>query len=542
MNEKGDALGRLVKSIETPKTSSLGSPAPGGASQPVVTLFEYDGDGRLKNSRVVRGLHDDTTGRHLPGDEDRVESWTYGANGLLATHVAPSGLTTEFVTYDGNNRLAQTRTTDAYGDVEILLTTTTYDTFGFVDTVTTADDSGLGGTLSEIDYQFDSSGLLRNVKTKAGDGTVLAESSYEYAADGATTAAIDADGVRSESQFDTAGRLISQTVAVGQTFVAPSLSTTARSIEQKTDYTYYSHGALRAVETPDGTTTTTYADPFSWTTWTTIDGVAAQSTVAGTIAWATTTAAAMTRSNPAGRVWHEKDLLTGAETFYDYMDRRSDAPTETRSSFTIGLSDTFESTLAFLPSTTHRNARGSVEYSQFGTFTPQTLEYDELQTTDNTAIVGDKLNQVQTHVNNPGAASIDLNGRTTSTELDERGRVRVVTDALTGTETGTSPATVGYEYESGQLKVTSTSRTGIQTYQWYDALGRIVKAENELGGVTQYAYNPTGTLQSETFTPADTSAESIVARSTTYTYDALGRVRSTTSGGANDLYGLFSAR
>ena len=88
--------------------------------------------------------------------------------------------------------------------------------------------------------------------------------------------------------------------------------------------------------------------------------------------------------------------------------------------------------------------------------------------------------------------------------------IRKIIDPLTDgdssikDESGASPATVTYSYDAyrSQQKVTSTSRTGFVTNEWYDALGRISQMLNPLGALTEYLYDTVGNLIREVFTPA----------------------------------------
>ncbi|MCA9241549.1 MAG: hypothetical protein KDA37_15170, partial [Planctomycetales bacterium] len=136
---------------------------------------------------------------------------------------------------------------------------------------------------------------------------------------------------------------------------------------------------------------------------------------------------------------------------------------------------------------------------------------------------GDLLSQWESR-ETPGQAAPDR--FETTFEYDQSGRIRQATDAAGGT------ATTDYSFEAGQRKVVSTSRDGIQSTEFYDAAGRLVRQVNPYGGETSYRYDTAGNLTLETFTPHASDGSGITQRITQHQYDGLGRVVQTIQHGA----------
>ena len=93
-------------------------------------------------------------------------------------------------------------------------------------------------------------------------------------------------------------------------------------------------------------------------------------------------------------------------------------------------------------------------------------------------------------------------------------------------ECGASPATTTYAITGGLRLVTTRSRTGLESRQWFDAAGQLVREQNAYGGKTEYEYDPAGNLR-HTWVKAAAAETDFVERHTEFKYDALNRQRET---------------
>ncbi|MEQ1540682.1 MAG: DUF6531 domain-containing protein [Novosphingobium sp.] len=135
--------------------------------------------------------------------------------------------------------------------------------------------------------------------------------------------------------------------------------------------------------------------------------------------------------------------------------------------------------------------------------------------------------------------AVDANNKSTSYSYDAAGRVKSVTDAL-GNVTS-------YEYNAfgDAWKVTrpnTATATPVVSYAWFDKLGRTTTARNAGGYLTKTVYSALGDIASVTrFSDVDTSTPvmdiepqvSGTAATTSFTYDRMGRVLSTTDAEGN---------
>ena len=115
--------------------------------------------------------------------------YTYDAVGRLDTITSPLDLVTTYQAYDAvHTRLPQTIEYAEPASISLPDGTTitgrswqtdfTYDTFGYVDTITTTES---GETVSIVDYDYDQLGRLTRYELKeTTSGTPLRKESYSY--------------------------------------------------------------------------------------------------------------------------------------------------------------------------------------------------------------------------------------------------------------------------------------------------------------------------------------------------------------------------
>ena len=569
---KSDALGRLVKMIEKPVIDADDDPDPGGPVKAKVTRYQRNADGRLGSQRTIRGS-DDLDPFNPPtgdgSDEDYVETWTY-EDGLVKTYTDARGLTTTY-TYDAQRRPKVVVVTDQgvevsdTADDEVRSAGYAYDSLGYVDTVTVYNGQVGGSTISVQDLDYDATGLLRQEQIRDTDMiSVLSRTQYEYAPDGVVTAVIDGNGVRSESTYDKAGLLIQMVEATGEEYY--SLYTgQPESVEQTTEYTYYTDGRPRQTHLLNHSHQTMYLDPENRTQWTTTDGVSdSKHQISGSAITDFSddgTQVLKTEALEFGRQYRRQDLGTGAEVEVDQGDPRSGLPTAVQE-FVGRQGQTMESS-------TKLDGHGRGKMYQAPGVAPVEFRHDELDHLTERAdlsngrvifesskinATGDVMEQTEVNYSLLGFLANSLlpflpsnwfsTTYATTYEYDEQGRLRKTIDPLTDKypdpmnpgefidpgpedENGAVPATVGYSFEviGTQLrrKVTSTSRAGVSTSQWLDGMGRVVQEKNEFGGTTSYKYDTAGNLIEQEFSPAPD--DNALAHKTTFQYDALGRQR-----------------
>jgi YD repeat-containing protein len=340
-DEEGDAVGQLVKVVDKPKISASGPAAPGGPVSEVVTLYERQADGRAISRRTIRGVQDTPTGPVTGDPEDAVERWTYwtgGVNqGFLESYTDARGLVTDYLVYEAG-RVLNTETTDSY-DGQRTVTVNSYDVLGYLDTVKVADGDAWPVFFSWTDYDYDSTGLLRQVQIKNGAGTTLRKDEFEYAPDGVTIATIDGNGVRTESTYDKAGLLTEIIQAASETYPNTFTDRLFQSVEQRTRLEYYQDGTLKQETRPDLTHRQYFVAPLLTggepnsirAAWVLTDGVAGESSVAsdGTVVVDTTQKEVVRREyDQLGRVTRQANLLTGSQETFAYQQAWTDLPTE----------------------------------------------------------------------------------------------------------------------------------------------------------------------------------------------------------------------
>tara|TARA_R110000850_G_scaffold66972_21_gene148897 strand:- start:3859 stop:19431 length:15573 start_codon:yes stop_codon:yes gene_type:complete len=519
-NETGNAVGTLVKSVDPRGT---------------VTHYERNNEGQLTQLRTVRQYADDYTEEYsyyTSGDQE----------GLLKTFKDTLGLVMTYY-YDGRRLSEKVEEDDSQAVKEVISTEYTYDSHGFIGSESIYD--GLANTLvSATVYEYDGTGLLRDVEVFDNGSDVLAHTQYNYDGAGMVIDVIDGRGYVTHNDYDLRGLLLSTTKAQDATYRSYYLDQNL-DIQEITTYSYYVDGSLKSSEVNNqipnainkGMIQTYYYDPITFTSW--ID----TKDPFGTQIYET-------KTDSLGRVTAEMDHLRGITTKYEYGDKRIDLPTSMTTQTVLGLksnpvdlvtSYTYDAGGNLLSE--HRDGAPAIyyEYDELGylTHSSQDIEHStSLEYKTNSA--GQIVEQTETRWTLPyypnfvGPINLsddnfwDIQELKTTYEYDERGRLIKATDPVAAADTNDAelPVQSVYDIENGLLKVTSTSRTGVTTTQWFDALGRVVKNQNAFGGTTTFAYDLSGNLIKEQFQPATGDTHASV-RNTAYHYDGLGRLRAT---------------
>jgi YD repeat-containing protein len=363
--------------------------------------------------------------------------------------------------------------------------------------------------------------------------------------------------VRSEAVFDRAG-LLTETAAglvkdaSGNVVSAQYYSLYAgQDVEmaERTAYEYYADGTPKQTTLPGGVHQTVYVDPLSRTQWTVTDGVSDGAHTVdsdGAITHFNLDGTEVTKSvvDVLNRSTLQWNLLTSARVESSYSPGGSLPSQVTRRTGPVGAQITAVSTLDAFGNLVLQEAPGQYlesRYDELGNLVETTdVAAGALAYAYQTNAAGDPI-QVTESRRTPLVSRVQVTALTTTYSLDEHGRVRKIVDPLNdGVASSTNPAdeslavpqTIEYQFDTllKLMKVTTTSRTGIVTYQWFDAAGRLARDQNQYGGVTTYGYDPAGQLVEEKFTPR--TGDTLPERRTTLDYDALGRVRATIRHGA----------
>jgi len=564
-DEAGDAVGRLVRTVD-----------PRG----VVTVYSRQNDGRLLSKRTIRNVDDSVTASDAAEQQDFTESWTYYDSaslfaGLLQTYTNTLGLVTTY-TYDTNRRIATATTEDegifdqingnaAAGTSEVRSVEYAYDTFGFVDSVVYKED---GVTTGSEDSDYDATGLLRRKQALDPSEDALSSVTYDYDADGRVNEMTDGLGTATTYQYNTAGLLTQMVAAVGQVF--ETAAGVLKSIEETTKYTYYANGALKQVEAPDLAKTEYFYDPASRKTWVSQEGIAgdnlldSQGDIKAPDSADFEKQVQLSEFDELGRVILEQDLLMGTTAEYKYQDQRHDLPTQISRSVNVGEMQNGDSPVSYSEDQVGKHieeyrydAAGNVIFEQVAgqspsgsidSQVPTRHVYDELghqsfsykvadhgaKLSFTTNAAGQVIEQVETR-STPDGTSIGTyltSSITTKWQYDEQGRLRRMLDAEAEAEANADAVKTDYDFDvTAQLqKVTSTSREGFGSIQWFDAVGQLVKDMNVFGGVTDYTYDLNGNVLSEQFIPAVLDSD-LPDRLTEFEYDALNRQRKITQKG-----------
>jgi hypothetical protein len=602
-DETLNALGRLVKTIDKPKISATGQPAAGGTVAQVVTIYDYQADGRMTRRQAIRGSQDpvdlpdstvtskdseanNTTLHPKPdlGKDDAIELWTYGADNFLASYTSPSKLMTQY-DYDPMHRLDWIQIQDdgpdgiaGTSDDETRTTELFFDALGFVDEEFDYFGSGGANLLAYRNYDYDRRGLLQKIETKDGNAVLVARDLFEYAPDGVVVAIGNGNDVYTTFTYDKAGLLTQEIVGLvkdtsGDFVPAEYYSLYANAsvpISESTTYEYYDDGSLKTATLPGGIHRSNYADPAARKYWSSIDGVSASPL-------SDATQVIRTETDVFGRVTLQENLLLGTSSEYLYEDPRIDLPTSTVEHVNLGELDSGDNyIIADVWAKYQYDSNGNILYEVADGTAAYATKYDELGYAVETSVkptnnVGPGAFVTHSFVTNPVGAVVqqtefrktlaDASWNTepfvTTYRYDEQSRLREVIDPLTDgngsctakpatpqtDECNAKPAITNFEFDAGNLKVTSKSRTGATSIQWLNGIGQLVKERSPWGtsetdltkAVTTYEYDLAGNLTKQKYTPA-TNETAIQATKTEIKYDALNRPRVTIAHGVQSAF------
>jgi len=283
--------------------------------------------------------------------------------------------------------------------------------------------------------------------------------------------------------------------------------------------------------------TTYYIDPIEQTRWTVTDGIAGVDGAFDEKSIRTETL------DKIGRVITEQDSLRQFTRENDLEDKPLHQ-TSVTSSVSIGdvHSHQQKSTVDGL---------GRLKFNLSATQQGNVTSYDVIglvnkihhvgHTDAHVIYVTNATGDVLTHTENrltPNGTGYDVTPYNTTMKYDQFGRRRSVTDA----GGGSNESTVDYAYDTlfDANRVTTTSREGVITIGWFDAVGQLIREQNELGGITQFHYDPAGYLTDQTFTPDITNETTVHVQNHR---DARGRVRgiatTTTGTGTRNTFQAF---
>ncbi|MEM7475376.1 MAG: Ig-like domain-containing protein, partial [Planctomycetota bacterium] len=285
------------------------------------------------------------------GQADYLETWVYyednsGFNNSfqLQTHTNPLGLETTYQ-YDNRRRLQTEEILD--DDSDSVRTQFFYNNFGNLDEVVLRQLSS-NQVASRIRNVFDAVGFLRESTSEDWASSIESMSQLDYDADGQLTESRryevqpfggGADVVSTTtSEIDTRGLVTSSTAGDSAQNYPIVYDDSALPAFHATMYEYYSDGSPKSITAPqkiikhdlseDDIQTFFFANPGTRETWTVQTGLATKSEVAADLNVETsyTNAVARTKLDSWGRTIEQEDLLTGAQTTFEYGDYRFDTP------------------------------------------------------------------------------------------------------------------------------------------------------------------------------------------------------------------------
>lgn len=575
------ALGSLVKHVD---------------ARGVVTRYRYNEAGQTLEVRTIRGQDDAVNASDAA--KDHVEEWEYygtddsAFEGLAEKYINPLGLKTTYEYYEESRQLWKTTVVDAgldassgaTSDDETTITVNAYggtgSQFGFLTKATTYHTSAsTPNKLSETNFVYDATGLLRSVALKSPSNAVLSSQEYGYAPDGKTAKVVNALGVVTTYAYDKRGLLTSTVVGVGSTYNAHADGAGVGAIDtaQTTTFAYYKDGSLKSTTSPDGSTVTQYADPVKRQSWTVTSDVAAATSLnsSGTVVSNETKLATSSTFDVLGRLASERNLLTGAHTTYFYGDARHDSPTRIAERVNLGriksgvefeinavvdekLTDDLATVLAY-------DRAGNVVYERQVGQAGRSYVFDELgylasskvdaslgaEVKYKTDPLGNVLEQNETRKDGvkegTGENAKDAVQVITKYEYDQQGRVRRAVDALEQiTEYDYAFAAIEQdrpfaEIANDLVRVVTTkvlndpdpnaTADDLTTKQYVNAAGQVVRETNALDGETIRVYDAAGNVTQEVFYRAVGEAGD-PKRVVEYKYDGLNRLRQTIQHGA----------
>ncbi|WP_146577689.1 phospholipase effector Tle1 domain-containing protein [Neorhodopirellula pilleata] len=515
----------------------------------------------------------DDAGQFLTSVSDRLAqadqtiATTYDADNRVATTTSSVGLVTTYQYNDTAHprRVTSTTTTVPEKDEggilqpeQSFVVTNTYDSHGYLDTVTTKQD---GVDVSIEDFHFDPLGRLIEYELLEGGSNAkqLRYNAYTYNSLGQQLTEVDGHGTFIEAVYDTASRIIEHTIAVGATTMSKTLATAvALDIQKKSTFTYYADSSLKEETLADGTVVKHYYDPAvndpslaslspslagirqAAMSWTVTDGVSSGNDH---------NALQVTHStlDEQGRLVRSENLLTGAQSDFTYGEIWSDAPTQTRTRTNLGDPTSATPTAASWIISTAAHTIDSLPYrSQFGDNAATITQFDELnyiaRTEDKTTFgtvsnlitnAAGQPSEIRETIKTPGAGITQ--NRLTKLFQTSDGRTSHVVDAEQRTSaTIVSVVTLDIDPDGNGPAIPDIGRVltkvetllpgGRTTESYTDAAGQTVMFVNERGGITVNTFNVVGDLTSSHFTDPTSTTIPKYQTHATYAHDALGRV------------------
>jgi len=487
----------------------VGSQGPGddGFTQ---RLFTWDNAGNLTKEEF----------------EGLVRTWSSSPIGLLQSSTNELGLITNVQSYDSKDRPLQVVSINpSGGDNETRSMSFEYDDDARTTTVT----DGLGNVTR---YEYDILGRLISLQvTDANtDYGVVRDEQYSYYPDGSLKD-VTRSGVTTHYEYNSRGQ------------VTDVYETYETDVERWTRTEYNADGTVKRIRhflngVDNFDSTEFYYDSANGKTWTVRYNLAGSRTADPTFTSASKVAEVTeTTVDQKGRVVSEYNRLTGLHVDYEYPDDQT-VIKKTYSDVTVngvtGRSGTYEEF--------HYSYGGDLLQEKRGVFTqsnqPQIelttgYRYNALGYVEQTIAMGAAGDIVVTDFVTDAAGNVlrkSVRGGTSDAakalppvvaqyEYDAFGQLRIAYDGAGGT--------TRFEYDAvGNLASVTDSNNLTTTYQ-YDVLGRLREQTDPAGGVSRYQYDGAGNLVSQSIAADLASADQRVQRTTTYTYDALGRLRTT---------------
>ncbi len=482
---------------------------------------------------------------------DYVEKWEHhpstGSHAwLVETHTSPLGLTTTY-TYDNSRRVDSAKVVDDGANGETTFTEYSYDANGYLNLVTLNAGATAGAPdVSRTDYDYDESGLLRSLVVKNGDDDAVSSQAFDYAPDGLLTResyGASSDSTVTEYVYDERGLLTKRRHDRNRT------SATEDWIE--TNYTYYTDGRLKETELPDDTKITESYDPVNFTQTTKTENVATHSSYDTPLD--VTVSEETTREqtfDKLGRLVMDSNPLTGALTTYAYHDVRFDLPTNVVETVNLDGGATGDDKLNTYFA---YDQQGNAVYEKLPGQAARTSKFNRLGfLTETQVLTGhggkfvythDAVGNVtkQTEYRRAAGEEFPEIGIETDYVYDEQGRLRRIKDTADRDANGNEVTSTGaIDYAFGQIDgsgphyrtITNTSREGVTTKQYLNAVDQVLRDENVFGGATDYGYDQAGNLKSVTERNPNAA---FVDRVFEYSYDGLDRITESIERGVSTM-------
>lgn len=520
--------------------------------------YEFDTNGNITASSDAQG-RETSYGYTTIGSTPRLtsvvspfESITYGYTGDLLTSIISSLGTSMTLGYT-SGKLTSVTLEDPDGADPLPAPVTTY-SYNVDDRISTVTQAGLVST-----YTYDTLGYVDSIEYSDGSSIDIVSPQYAANTTGEYTETItDSQGIATSYTYNELGYLIKEVDALGnvttyerdenglvETLTLPDPDGAGPLTSPVYAYTYDSRGNMLTETLPDSSVRTwvyhaTWNEPTKYTDATgeitlytydaTYQLLLTETLVVGNIddgvnmetndlttTYTYTAAPSISSDPPQGLVETITDP-DGVVTEYEY-DQYGNTTDVT---FASGTSD---------------EATKSWTYDSYGYFLTETDErgntttytYDDLHrvltmTSPDPDGAGGVAATVTTYTYNSmlKVSSVDVNGRTTTYGYDSKGRLDEITEEdPDGAGALTSPET-SYTYDSSGNVLTETDPLGnVTTYGYTDGLLTSITLPDPDGAgglsapVTSYTYNAVGRVLTET---------DPLSGVTTYTYDNLGRV------------------